>query len=151
MKPYTLDEDNYVLKITGLGYLSHPYGLREENREKARKVQFKLLNRFPGLALINGIDNATALGEKLRDQDGFFQWDETAILQKDFQIIDYCNVLILCQGWEDRFGCRAEWAYAMAKEIPILRAEDRYEDEIGENPELFELFGNTKELEGAKS
>lgn len=146
MKPYTLDAGNYVLKISGMGYLAHPFGRLQSNRAKARKIQFALLNRFPSLVLINGIDNASTFFGR-SSKDDFFQWDETAILQKDFQIIDHCDVFILCQGWEESCGCRAEWAYAMARKIPILRAEDRYEDEIGENIELFELFGNSEQLE----
>lgn len=146
MKPYTLDADNYVLKISGMGYLAHPFGRLQSNRAKARKIQFALLNRFPSLVLINGIDNASTFFGR-SSKDDFFQWDETAILQKDFQIIDHCDVFILCKGWEESCGCRAEWAYATARGIPILCVETRYEDELSENIELFELSRNFGQLE----
>lgn len=136
---FTLDGLNRVKKIWGVGYLSHPYGGSEGNSQKAREAQKMIMSNFPELVLVNGIDNARAFDGHpcIKLANGkHTNWNDTQILQADFRLIKGCDFLILCGEWEKSCGCRAEWAYAVAKGIPVFFAQDEYADEITENPEL---------------
>ena len=45
------------------------------------------------------------------------------------ELLSYCSTIILCPGWENSTGCRAEKAFAMEQGIEV-----KYLDELMEAP-----------------
>ncbi len=41
-------------------------------------------------------------------------------------MLDRCDALILCNGWETSKGCLMEYAYALAKDKPIFIFDKKY-------------------------
>ena len=55
------------------------------------------------------------------EDERFAGWDRKSWLNRFcFPLIDVCDVVYFCDGWQDGLGAMAEYGYAYAKEKPIF-------------------------------
>jgi len=101
-----------AMRRTGeLIYLAHPYsGATIKNTKSSILYANHLLDL--GFKVFNPLSHSHYMDlVKTRDHE---EW-----LKLDFAILDRCDGLFLCPGWESSMGCRMEWAYAIARRINI--------------------------------
>mgnify|MGYP002624565822 CR=1 FL=1 len=99
-------------------YISHPYtGDGERNEDKAKRIRAELKKRYPDICFMNPL--------------GMFG-DETAdyctALADAMELLSCCEAIILCPGWEDSTGCRAEKAFAIQQGIRVMYTDDLLAD-----------------------
>jgi len=92
-------------------YVAHPFGGSDENKNKAQEIIHQLVVRYPDTCFISPIHT--------------FGWmyghvDEYVAMEWCFALLEDCDKLILCPGWERSPGCRRERAYAKICKIPIV-------------------------------
>lgn len=87
-----------------LVYVAHPYGGKQSNRDKINKIMSELIFADPNNSYVSPIHNFGFV---------YLTGDE---YQKGLDVclglLWYCSELVLCPGWEDSRGCRAEREYA---------------------------------------
>lgn len=100
-------------------YVSHPYGGKEENKEKVENVLAHLRKRLSTIPLVGDdpvnvfISPIHLLGHMYHDvayEDGI-QWC--------IELLERCDMIIMCNDWETSTGCRIEHVHAGVKGIPI--------------------------------
>lgn len=123
---YVRDSKGEIADVKGIGYLAHPYGGRKSNVRDARITHRLLMERFPKLVILNAIDNAAALGSCRTPAGRLESQSDTEILEADFKLLQASDFLILSGDFERSPGCRAEWGFAKARDIPILFASWRF-------------------------
>lgn len=96
-------------------YLAHPYGGNERNVEDAEQMVKRLVKKFPETVFLSPLQ-AT----------GFYYNDIPYIqgMEHCLEMLSRCDELLLCsdyQGgsWQNSKGCMMEYAFAVAKDIPI--------------------------------
>lgn len=99
-------QGDYMQKI----YIAHPFGGLKENKEKVEKIIRHILDRTPDMVPISPIH---ALGWLYNDvpYDKGMEWC--------YRLLDGCDCIIMCPGWQDSKGCRLEYEYAKKHNIPI--------------------------------
>lgn len=84
-------------------YISHPYtGNEEANKRSAERIRKTLQDENPNVCYILPL--------------GMFGTDNTDYCQTLAYCIELekrCDILLLCPGWENSAGCRAEKAVAL--------------------------------------
>lgn len=98
-----------------LVYISHPYGGNINNYER---IEEKVLEYV--------IDNNWALpiSPVLMWGHLYHEIEYDTGMEMCLDLLSRCDRLHLCSGWQQSIGCMAEWAFALAKGMPI-----NYEDE----------------------
>lgn len=90
-------------------YLSHPFtGNEDQNKAAAEAIRIKLKEANPEICFINPLG---LFGNK--------NMDYCTALADALELLSCCDAIILCDGWEESVGCRAEKAFAMQRGIPI--------------------------------
>lgn len=96
-----------------LCYLSHPYtsfGDPDKNRVRSIIIETALVH-FNKLNIINPI--------------GFLpMMDDVEAMRRCRLLYDACDVLILCEGWEQSKGCKEEYRWALEDKKPIYMAKE---------------------------
>ena len=99
-------------------YLSHPYGGKEENREKAEAIAkfYRELWAAEGkdYELIDPLAYLAPLSE------GFQEWQ---ILKLAVNLLKSCDAVLFADGWKHSRGCRLEHFAAKGKMIAEIPAE----------------------------
>lgn len=85
-------------------YVAHPYGGKEENKKAVEEKIKKLHELYNGHTFISPIHS---FGFMYGWVDDYEQGMEMCI-----DLLNKCDGLILCEGWEDSQGCITEknWA-----------------------------------------
>lgn len=95
-------------------YISHPFtGDEERNKANAEYLRALLKARYPDICFLNplgmfggkDVDYCTALADAL-------------------ELLSCCEAIILCMGWQDSAGCRAEKAFAIQQGIEVKHIGD---------------------------
>jgi len=90
-------------------YLAHPFGGKQENIEKSKEIQRKIILEH-GVSVINPLANMGFLYGKITEEKA---------KEINTEILLVCDELWLCEGWENSDGCRYEKLYAQVNGIPI--------------------------------
>ena len=102
-------------------YLSHPYGGKEKNIHKAGEyaktlIQISRIMKREAITILSPIHNFTWLS---------YHAKETAEYEKDIKsclvLLKRTDTLVLCGPWEQSFGCRLEYLYALKLNLPIYK------------------------------
>lgn len=96
-----------------VAYMAHPYGGKAENIEKACDMAEKLADLHPRMAIINPLDNFRYLA----------YFGERDILEREKQVLERCDVLIMTGDWKASPGCMGEASFAYAHNIPIIEPD----------------------------
>jgi hypothetical protein len=91
-------------------YVAHPYGGKPENKDKVEQIIKELARENP---LILYISPMHVIGFLYNDVD-YMQG-----MKYCFDLLNMCNELILCEGWENSRGCNLEKKFAETHGIPI--------------------------------
>lgn len=97
-----------------VAYMAHPYGGKAENIEKACNMAEKLAGRHPRMSIINPLDN-------FRHLEYFGERD---ILEREKQVLERCDVLIMTGDWKTSPGCMGEFSFAYHHGIPIIEPDE---------------------------
>lgn len=98
-----------------VAYMAHPYGGKAENIEKACNMAEKLAGRHPRMSIINPLDNFRYL-EYFGERD---------ILEREKQVLERCDVLIMTGDWKASPGCIEEFSFAYNHDIPIIEPGEK--------------------------
>lgn len=101
-------------RLPVVAYMAHPYGGKAENIEKACDMAERLADRHPYMAIINPLDNFRYLA----------YFGERDILEREKQVLERCDVLIVTGDWKASPGCRGEASFAYNHDIPILEPDE---------------------------
>lgn len=101
-------------RLPVVAYMAHPYGGKAENIEKACDMAERLADRHPYMAIINPLDNFRYLA----------YFGERDILEREKQVLERCDVLIMTGHWKASPGCMGEAAFAYNHDIPILEPDE---------------------------
>lgn len=96
-----------------VAYMAHPYGGKAENIEKACDMAEKLADLHPYMAIINPLDNFRYLAN----------FGERDILEREKQVLERCDVLIMTGDWKASPGCMGEFSFAYNHDIPIIEPD----------------------------
>jgi hypothetical protein len=91
-------------------YVAHPYDGKEENKLSVEKVILELMPRTPRVLYISPIHALGYLYEAL-SCDG---------MERCIALLRDCDMILLCEGWEDSKECKAAYTYALGMNIPII-------------------------------
>lgn len=94
-----------------LYYVSHPYGGKEENKIKVEAFIRAKAKSDPKNVYISPIHAFGYLYNYVEYWIG---------ITMCLELLLRCDALILCPGWEQSAGCRAEKLYAEGHGIPIF-------------------------------
>lgn len=100
-------------RLPVVAYMAHPYGGKAENIEKACDMAEKLADLHPRMAIINPLDNFRYLA----------YFGERDILEREKQVLERCDVLIMTGDWKASPGCMGEASFAYAHNIPIIEPD----------------------------
>lgn len=96
-----------------LVYVSHPFtGNEVENRQDARETCAQLKEEHPDWCIVDPL--------------GMFAWlDYVKISYEDalkmcIAVLERCDAIYLCQGWDDSKGCREERKAAKNKGLEVI-------------------------------
>lgn len=101
-------------RLPVVAYMAHPYGGKAENIEKACDMAERLADLHPYMAIINPLDNFRYLA----------YFGERDILEREKQVLERCDVLIMTGDWKASPGCMGEAAFAYNHDIPILEPDE---------------------------
>lgn len=102
-------------------YLSHPYGGKEENIQKAGEyaktlIQKSRIMKEEDITILSPIHNFTWLS---------YHTKETTEYEKDIKsclvLLKRTDALVLSGPWKQSFGCRLEYLYALKLNLPIFK------------------------------
>lgn len=102
-------------------YLSHPYGGKEENIQKAGEysktlIQMSRIMKEGAVTILSPIHNFTWLS---------YHAKETAEYEEDIKsclvLLKRTDALVLCGPWKQSYGCRLEYLYALKLNLPIFK------------------------------
>lgn len=119
MKENEMDDCTYMMlqRIANrhpvVAYMAHPYGGKAENIEKACDMAENLADLHPHMAIINPLDNFRHLA----------YFGERDILEREKQVLERCDVLIMTGDWRTSPGCMGEASFAYAHNIPIIEPD----------------------------
>lgn len=97
-----------------VAYMAHPYGGKKVNIEKACDMAEKLADLHPRMAIINPLDNFRHLA----------YFGERDILEREKQVLERCDVLIMTGDWKKSPGCMGEFSFAYHHGIPIIEPDE---------------------------
>lgn len=98
-----------------VAYMAHPYGGKAVNIEKSCNMAEKLAGRHPRMSIINPLDNFRYL-EYFGERD---------ILEREKQVLERCDVLIMTGDWKTSPGCMVEFSFAYNHNIPIIEPDEK--------------------------
>ncbi|MFA6661456.1 MAG: DUF4406 domain-containing protein [Bacilli bacterium] len=99
-------------------YVAHPYGGKDENRIDVEKIVLQLTAENPNILYISPIHATGYLYNVLSYDDG---------MRYCYALLDCCDELLLCNGWQDSKGCSLEEEYAMRNDISITYLNEKKE------------------------
>ena len=101
-------------RLPVVAYMAHPYGGKKVNIEKACDMAEKLADLHPYMAIINPLDNFRYLA----------YFGERDILEREKQVLERCDALIMTGDWKASPGCMGEASFAYAHNIPIIEPDE---------------------------
>jgi len=91
-------------------YVAHPFGGKDENRQKVEAIIKKLLKKHPDKHFISPIHATGFCYNDIPYSQG---------MELCFELLSICDELWLCEGWKESKGCNLEFEYALKHGIPI--------------------------------
>lgn len=91
-------------------YVAHPYNGNTANKDKVESIVKELVKEDPNVLYISPIH---ATGYLYNDVDYLTGMNYC------FDLLDMCDELLLCEGWENSRGCNMEKQYAEQNGIQI--------------------------------
>lgn len=97
-------------------YVAHPFGGKQENKDKVEKIILRLTEQFPDYTFLSPI-HAT----------GFYYFNKSYDngMKDCIEMLKRCDELWLCEGWEDSKGCNIERDWAIENGMKIGEINDR--------------------------
>lgn len=97
-------------------YVAHPYGGKKSNREKIDVIMNELIFADTTNDYVSPIHNYGFV---------YLTGDE---YQKGLNIclglLGHCDILVLCDGWEQSRGCKGEYEYAQKHGKTIFKLDE---------------------------
>ena len=103
------EERPFYMKKHKLIYISHPYQMKEENKQKVEEIVRKLAKKHPENTYLSPIH---AVGFMYDD----FDYDTG--LNMCLEILKRCDIMYVYGDWEDSRGCKAEIEFCKDNGIP---------------------------------
>lgn len=93
-----------------LVYIAHPFQGKEENIKKVENIILELIKLYPDITFFSPL-HAT----------GFYYFAKSYEegMKDCIEMLDRCDELWLCQGWEDSKGCNIEYNYCKEHYKPV--------------------------------
>ena len=91
-------------------YVAHPYGGKEENKQYVENIILALTKKYPNILFISPIHALGYLYTALDYDKG---------MEYCYSLLESCDELLLCEGWNESTGCSLEYNFATANDIPI--------------------------------
>lgn len=92
-------------------YVAHPYGGKEENKILVENIILELVTKFPDTLFLSPIHALGYLYTALSYDEG---------MKHCYALLEDCDELLLCKGWQDSEGCTREFKYARTHNINIF-------------------------------
>lgn len=92
-------------------YIAHPYLGSAENKAKVEGIIIGLMQAYKDILFISPIHALGFLYKVLTYEEG---------MELCYALLETCDELWLCPGWEESRGCRLEKEYAEQHGIPIV-------------------------------
>jgi len=100
-------------------YISHPFsGNIEDNVEHSIEIQKQLIEKHSEHCFVNPL--VMFDGTEMADDCQVSPQEYCPSLAYTLEVLSRCDCLVLCDGWENSSGCKAEYAFALQQGIPIL-------------------------------
>lgn len=96
-------------------YVAHPYGGKEANKQSVDTIMRELIQKDRSRIYFSPIHNFGML---------YFDTEYEKGLNICLDVLDKCDVLVLCGNWRQSKGCIGEYAFAKAKNIKIYTVRD---------------------------
>lgn len=98
-------------------YLAHPFGGSAFNRAEAERIEEGMLAE---------IDGDCTIFNPIRELEQYSNYTERTVLKLCKSLLQRCDLVVFCPGWEKSRGCRYERMIAKTKGIPriYLNKED---------------------------
>jgi nucleoside 2-deoxyribosyltransferase len=92
-------------------YIAHPFGGKDENKQKVERIIKKLIKKHPDILFVSPIHCT-----------GFYYHDVTYEkgMEYCFELLNMCDTLLLCGDWKKSTGCCMEYGYAFARGKDIM-------------------------------
>jgi hypothetical protein len=105
-------------------YVSHPFGGKEENREKADRLIHNLVCSLPDVVYLSPIH---AMRRPYHEKGTVgYDWE----LQCAMELMRRCDIVYFADGWQHSTGCRMERQMARMKRIPCVEDLESLEKQI---------------------
>ena len=105
-----------------LWYVAHPYSGNEyHNYLRALRATILLLDR--GFVVFSPIVHSHPLDMYKKREPSFWY-------AQDLEILEKCDGIILCEGWEDSKGCRLEYSKAVKLKLEIRIYSEIMEEKV---------------------
>ena len=115
-------------------YVAHPYNAEERNKKSVESIIKDLVEKDPTTLYISPIHSTGYFYKNVSYEQG---------MEYCYELLQYCNELLLCEGWENSRGCNLEKQYAEEHGIPIrYHMKARHEDEDKEELRVTTSFGD---------
>jgi len=95
------------MKHTKIIYVAHPYGGFEDNKKEVERILVELQNEYPDYLFISPINCFDWAYDK---------YDYSFGMNMCLGLLDKCDLLLLCTGWQKSKGCNIEYRYAVNSE-----------------------------------
>lgn len=95
-----------------LVYVAHPYGGKESNRKKIDVIMGDLVLNDTSHDYISPIHN---FGYVYLTGDEYQRGLDICL-----GLLNHCDVLVLCDGWETSRGCKGERDHALKRGMPVF-------------------------------
>lgn len=112
-----MQKENKMKKI----YIAHPYNAEEHNKRSVEKIIKDLVAKDSSILYISPIHSTGYFYNDVSYDQG---------MEYCYELLRYCDELLLCKGWETSRGCKLEKKYAEDHGIPI-----RYHIEVSTSDE----------------
>ncbi len=96
-------------------YVAHPYAGKEENKERIDRIMRWLITHDKEHVYVSPINNFGMV---------YFEESYSEGLEICLNLLEQCDVLVLCGEWETSKGCVGEWSFAKARNKDIYSLDE---------------------------
>lgn len=95
-------------------YLAHPFGGEDSNKKAVDKIMKNIVIDDRNNTYLSPLHNFSTV---------YFADEYAKGLKICLEMLNRCDVLVLCGDWQTSKGCIGEWSFALAKGMPIYTWE----------------------------
>ena len=97
-------------------YIAHPFGGKESNRKKIDVIMGDLVLNDDSHDYISQIHN---FGYVYLTGDDYQRGLDICL-----SLLGHCDILVLCDGWEQSRGCKGEYEYAQKHSKAVFKLDE---------------------------